>query len=232
MPGFCATTFTFPILFDTNHLICGQSRDTARFPRESSAKNGRGFVDTHEHATRPTLWRASRPPTGHTPGNNISEKLLCLSTGRENVIPDRRCAPAMLTTLCQLSEKPAWLMSNFNHDEWRQNRDATENLQSLKKWQLKKHLQYFTKARPQLTFLHQQMRDDCKERIELLRREIDQRRVIKPAWIAAIAGIAAVILAILLLVQDCSRSSPITSEARPTPTATPQQSATPSEPAS
>ena len=82
-------------------------------------------------------------------------------------------------------------MSDFDHKEWRENRDATENLQPLKKWQLKKHLQYFIKVQPQLAFQSQENRDTCKERIELIRRELDQRRVIKPAWIGAIAGIAA-----------------------------------------
>jgi hypothetical protein len=81
-------------------------------------------------------------------------------------------------------------MGEFKNQEFHQNLAATENLQSLKKWQLKKYLQYFTKVPPQLTFQSQENRDACKERIELLRRELDQRRVIKPAWIGAIAGIA------------------------------------------
>jgi hypothetical protein len=38
-------------------------------------------------------------------------------------------------------------MSNFDWEAWRQNLAATENLQSLKKWELEKHLQYFIKAR-------------------------------------------------------------------------------------
>jgi hypothetical protein len=115
-------------------------------------------------------------------------------------------------------------MSDFDYKEWRQNRDATENIPSLKKRELKEHLQYFNDLRECFEVTSDPRKNDtCKERIELLRllrREIDQRRVIKPAWIGAIAGIAAVILATLLLVQDCSRSSPTPSEARPTPTAT------------
>jgi hypothetical protein len=131
-----------------------------------------------------------------------------------------------LTTLRRLSENRV-AMSAFNHDEWRQHCDATENIPSLTKRDVVKHIQYFNSVRECLDVITDQRpngkHEICKERIELLRREIDQRRVIKPAWIAAIAGIAAVILAILLLVQDCSRSSS-TSEARPTPTETPQPS--------
>jgi hypothetical protein len=119
-------------------------------------------------------------------------------------------------------------MSDFDHKEWRENVAATENLQSLKKWQLKKYLRYFTKVQEQgqLYTQSQEKRDTCKERIELIRRELDQRRVIKPAWIGAVAGTVAAVVTIILSVQECSRPSSIPSEARPTPMATPQPSAT------
>jgi hypothetical protein len=90
-------------------------------------------------------------------------------------------------------------MGDFNSDEWQQNVEATENLQSLKMGELKKHLDYFTKVQPQLTLKHYSMRDTCKERIELLHREIDQRRVIKPAWIGAVAGTVAAVVTVMLL---------------------------------
>ena len=119
-------------------------------------------------------------------------------------------------------------MSDFDHKEWRENVAATENLQSLKKWQLKKYLRYFTKVQEQgqLYTQSQEKRDTCKERIELIRRELDQRRVIKPAWIGAVAGTVAAVVTIILSVQECSRPSSIPSEARPTPMATPQPSPT------
>ena len=119
-------------------------------------------------------------------------------------------------------------MRDFDHKKWRENVAATENLQSLKKWQLKKYLRYFTKVQEQgqLYTQSQEKRDTCKERVELIRRELDQRRVIKPAWIGAIAGIVAAIFAIILVFYDCSRPSSTTSEARPTPMATLHPSAT------
>jgi hypothetical protein len=78
-------------------------------------------------------------------------------------------------------------MSDFDHKEWRENVAATENLESLKMGELRKHLGYFTKVQPQLTFQHQSTRDTCKERIELLRAEIHHRRSRKPSWVAIVS---------------------------------------------
>jgi hypothetical protein len=118
-------------------------------------------------------------------------------------------------------------MSDFDYNEWRQNVAATENLEGLGKCDLKKYLKYFTNIKVCMEVTTDQFkRNDCKDRIEWLRREIDQRRVIKPAWIGAIAGIIAVIVGIILLVQDCSRSPSTTRDVRSTPMATPQPTAT------
>jgi hypothetical protein len=117
-------------------------------------------------------------------------------------------------------------MGDFNSDEWQQNVAATENLESLKKWQLENHLQYFTEVQPQLTLRHYSTRDTCKERIELLRAEIRHRRSRKPSWTA----IAALIIAVMSFfgLQKCFLPSFTQTEARPTPTetATPEPSAT------
>jgi hypothetical protein len=118
-------------------------------------------------------------------------------------------------------------MSDFDHKEWQQNVEATENLESLKMGELKKHLRYFTKVQPQLTLQHYSTRDTCKERIELLRAEIGHRRSRKPSWVA-IASLFIGLAGFCLGIYNCSRPSSTLSEARPTPTetATPEPSAT------
>lgn len=116
-------------------------------------------------------------------------------------------------------------MSDFDHNKWRENLAATENLESLKKWQLEKHLRYFTKLQPQLTLQHYSTRDTCKERIELLRAEISHRRSRKPSW-TAIASLFIALAGLCLGIYNCSQTSSTQAEAESTPMATPQPSAT------
>ena len=129
-----------------------------------------------------------------------------------------------LTTLRRLSENRV-AMSDFNYDERSRNLAETENLESLKTWELKKHLRYFTtiRSKPEVVMVGF-MRDTCNERIELLRAEIHHRRSRKPSWVAIVSLIVAV-AGLALGIHNCSRPSSTPSEARPTPMATPQQSA-------
>jgi hypothetical protein len=119
-------------------------------------------------------------------------------------------------------------MSDFNHEEWRRNREATENIPSLTTRELKEYLRYFTRdeLKHQLTFQTQDMRDACKERVELLRAEIRHRRSRKPSW-TAIASLFIALAGLCLGIYNCSQPSSTQTEAQSTPTATPQLSPTP-----
>ena len=66
--------------------------------------------------------------------------------------------------------------SGFDSQEFHRKLAKTENLRGLWKWQLEKYLRYFTKVlkQQQLETQSQFMRDACKERIKLIRREIDR----------------------------------------------------------
>jgi hypothetical protein len=143
-------------------------------------------------------------------------------------------------------------MSDFNYDEWIQNVAATksdEQRRSLSPDELDRYLRYFNDARGYFAVVSDQMptgkKETCEERIELLRAEKGLRRVESSSksqhdetmelgqetlnWtkVAAWGAIAAVIVAsIPLVVQNCSRTSSTQTDTRPTPTETPQQSAT------
>src|SRR5258708_3823205 len=120
-------------------------------------------------------------------------------------------------------------MSRLNYDEWRQHLEETENLEALSMWQLKAHLQYFKDVRGTVDVMTDQTpngkKNTCDERIKLLHAEIQHRRSRKPSWVAILSLLVGT-AGLCLGIYNCSRPSPVASEPRPTPTATPQQSAT------
>jgi hypothetical protein len=143
-------------------------------------------------------------------------------------------------------------MSDFNNQEFYQKLEETKSekqRRSLSPDELDRYLRYFTadELKYQLATQSPENRDACKERIELLRGEIGLRRLESLSksqhvetmvlggntlnWtkVAAWGAIAAVVVALIGLGGQsyCSRTTSTPPEARPTPTATPQQSDTP-----
>lgn len=117
-------------------------------------------------------------------------------------------------------------MSDFDHKEWIQNRDATENIPSLTKSELEKHLQYFNGVRERFEVTSDpRKKDTCKERIASLREEINHRRSRKPSW-TAIASLFIALAGLCLGIYNCSQTSSTQAGAESTPMTTPQPSPT------